>query len=358
MSKSIKACSSTPNERTDSNESTSQLMIRTYNSISLQDKDLYEGRIQLYSFIQRNFLHEYKIIRNQPTEDASNSSRDATQQDVQQRNKFTGPEGFGGIGRAGGPDAYISTRIGKSTGISLLTKAPQRLGRAGGPGIIVSAGGADEDTSSCSTSSLGIGRAGSPGSLVSAGGADEDTSSFSTSSLGKGKAGGPGSLFSAGGAGENASSVFTTNSSGIGRAGGPVCLVSVDGVVVSNDDVSHGRGWAGGPGDHLYIVSTGNKDNSSETVHQFNKDENRERKCHFNAYGAATKGRHRKRKFPRSSSLNSLSPFFDEENKVIRVGGRLANSPYTIDRKFPVLIPRKSPITEMLIREAHEKNLH
>ena len=41
---------------------------------------------------------------------------------------------------------------------------------------------------------------------------------------------------------------------------------------------------------------------------------------------------------------------------MIRVGGRLANSPYTIDRK--VLIPRKSPITEMLIREAHEKNLH
>ena len=43
---------------------------------------------------------------------------------------------------------------------------------------------------------------------------------------------------------------------------------------------------------------------------------------------------------------------------MIRVGGRLANSPYIIDRKFPVLIPRKSPITEMLIREAHEKNLH
>ena len=50
--------------------------------------------------------------------------------------------------------------------------------------------------------------------------------------------------------------------------------------------------------------------------------------------------------------------FFDEENKVIRFGGRLANSPYTIDRKFPVLIPRKLPITEMLIPEAQEKNLH
>ena len=43
--------------------------------------------------------------------------------------------------------------------------------------------------------------------------------------------------------------------------------------------------------------------------------------------------------------------------KVIRFGGRLAKSPYTIDQKFPVF-PRKLQITEMLIREAHEKNLH
>ena len=97
--------------------------------------------------MQRNFLHEYKIIRNQPTEDASNSSRDATQHDDQQRNQFTKPEGVDGIRRAGGPDAYINTRIGKGTGISLLTNAPpQRLGRAGGPGSLFSVGGANEDT--------------------------------------------------------------------------------------------------------------------------------------------------------------------------------------------------------------------
>ena len=47
-----------------------------------------------------------------------------------------------------------------------------------------------------------------------------------------------------------------------------------------------------------------------------------------------------------------------KKKKMIRVGGRLANSPYTIDRKFPVVIPRKSPVSEMLVREAHEKNLH
>ena len=91
------------------------------------------------------------------------------------------------------------------------------------------------------------------------------------------------------------SSVFTTNSSGIGRAGGRGCLVSVDGVVVSKDDVSHGIGWAWGPVDELYILSTGNRTNSSETAHQFNEDENRERNCLVNAYGAATKGKYRKK---------------------------------------------------------------
>ena len=196
MSESLKACSSTPKERTDGNESTSQPMIQTYNSVSLQGKDLYEGRLQLYSFIQRNFLHEYKIIRSQPTEDASNSSRDATQQDIQQRNKFTGPEGFGGIGRAGGPGSHVS------------------------------AGGAGENANSVSSAnSVGTGRAGSLGSHVSAGGAGENASSVSTAnSLGTGRAGGPGSLFSTGDAGEKASSICTANSFGTGRAGVQVVM--------------------------------------------------------------------------------------------------------------------------------------
>ena len=256
MSESIKACSSTPNERNDSNESTSQPMIRTYSSVSLQGKDLYEGRLQLYSFIQRNFLREYKIIRNQPTGDASNSSRDATQQEVQQRNNFTETEGVGCIGMAGGPDAYINTRNGKGTGISLLTSAPQPFGRAGGPGSLVSAGGADEDTSSFSTSSIGIGRAGSSGSLVNAGDADEDTSSFSTGSLGIGRAGCPGSLVSAWGADEDTSS-FSTSSLGISRAGSPGSLVSAGGAdedTSSFSTISLGIGKAGSPGS---LVSAG-----------------------------------------------------------------------------------------------------
>ena len=61
---------------------------------------------------------------------------------------------------------------------------------------------------------------------------------------------------------------------------------------------------------------------------------------------------------PKRGRLFKLSPFYDPDNKVVRVGGRLANSPYNIDKKFPVLIPKDSPITVLLIREAHARNIH
>ena len=56
--------------------------------------------------------------------------------------------------------------------------------------------------------------------------------------------------------------------------------------------------------------------------------------------------------------LFKLSPFYDPDSKVVCVGGRLANSPYNIDKKFPSLIPKDSLITVLLIREAHARNLH
>ena len=61
---------------------------------------------------------------------------------------------------------------------------------------------------------------------------------------------------------------------------------------------------------------------------------------------------------PKRGRLFRLSPFYDPDNKVVRVGGRLANSPYNIDQKFPILIPKDSPITVLLIREAHASDLH
>ena len=57
-------------------------------------------------------------------------------------------------------------------------------------------------------------------------------------------------------------------------------------------------------------------------------------------------------------NLYNFSPFFDDEKNVDRVGGRLANSPYTIDKKFPFINLKKSPSTELLIQEAHKENFH
>ena len=61
---------------------------------------------------------------------------------------------------------------------------------------------------------------------------------------------------------------------------------------------------------------------------------------------------------PRNKNSLSFSPFFDDESKLIRVGGRLANSPWEIDKMFPLPIPRKSPINNLLIRGAHERSFH
>ena len=60
---------------------------------------------------------------------------------------------------------------------------------------------------------------------------------------------------------------------------------------------------------------------------------------------------------PKRGRLFTLFPFYDSDNKGFCVGGRLANSPYNIDKKFSILIPKDSPITLLLIREAHARNL-
>ena len=61
---------------------------------------------------------------------------------------------------------------------------------------------------------------------------------------------------------------------------------------------------------------------------------------------------------PRNNNSLSISPFFDDESNLIRVGGRLANSLWNIDKKIPLPVPRKSPIKSLLIRKAHERSFH
>lgn len=58
-----------------------------------------------------------------------------------------------------------------------------------------------------------------------------------------------------------------------------------------------------------------------------------------------------------SDPLQSLHPFLDD-NDVLRVGGRLHNSELSYKQKHPVILPKLSRITDMIIRNEHLRLLH
>lgn len=61
----------------------------------------------------------------------------------------------------------------------------------------------------------------------------------------------------------------------------------------------------------------------------------------------------------KKSSLLSLNPFLSPEDNVLRVGGRLSNaSEMTIASRFPAIIPRRSHLSSLLTRDAHEQTMH
>lgn len=57
-----------------------------------------------------------------------------------------------------------------------------------------------------------------------------------------------------------------------------------------------------------------------------------------------------------SPAFRHLKPFF--KDGVIRVGGRLRNSDLSYDEKYPILLPRKDPILNLLVEYHHKLNCH
>lgn len=57
------------------------------------------------------------------------------------------------------------------------------------------------------------------------------------------------------------------------------------------------------------------------------------------------------------SRILSLSPFLDEQG-ILRVGGRLRNSSLAYSSKHQILLPANHFLTQLIIRNIHEKNLH
>ncbi|XP_070531344.1 uncharacterized protein [Cardiocondyla obscurior] len=60
---------------------------------------------------------------------------------------------------------------------------------------------------------------------------------------------------------------------------------------------------------------------------------------------------------PNSSPLLKLTPFIDGDG-LLRVGGRLDNAAIDEESKHPLIIPKDSPITPLIITEAHIRTLH
>lgn len=57
------------------------------------------------------------------------------------------------------------------------------------------------------------------------------------------------------------------------------------------------------------------------------------------------------------SQILALNPFLDSSG-LVRVGGRISKSSLAFDQRHPILLPRKSHLTTLLIRYEHERNFH
>lgn len=64
-----------------------------------------------------------------------------------------------------------------------------------------------------------------------------------------------------------------------------------------------------------------------------------------------------KRDLPKGNKLRSLNPFIDPDN-ILRVGGRLGLSDLGYNRKHPILMPKQSHLTQLIIADAHNQTLH
>lgn len=60
---------------------------------------------------------------------------------------------------------------------------------------------------------------------------------------------------------------------------------------------------------------------------------------------------------PRNSSVQKLNPIMGKD-RLLRIGGRSAMSQDPYEQKHPIVLPAKSPVTEMIVRYYHEQVIH
>ncbi|XP_058797621.1 uncharacterized protein LOC131667864 [Phymastichus coffea] len=61
--------------------------------------------------------------------------------------------------------------------------------------------------------------------------------------------------------------------------------------------------------------------------------------------------------FRSRTKFDELNPFLDEHG-LIRVDGRLKNSNLQFNQKYPILLPSNHHVSDLIIRDAHHRNLH
>lgn len=64
-----------------------------------------------------------------------------------------------------------------------------------------------------------------------------------------------------------------------------------------------------------------------------------------------------KRPLPSKSSIVKLAPFLDRE-LIFRVKGRLENSFLSYDERHPLILPKTSRLSELIVSQAHHDSLH
>ncbi|XP_011304741.1 uncharacterized protein [Fopius arisanus] len=61
--------------------------------------------------------------------------------------------------------------------------------------------------------------------------------------------------------------------------------------------------------------------------------------------------------YKKGTPFDRLHPFIDNKG-ILRVGGRLKKSELSYNQKHAILLPTKHPVTDMIIRQVHQSNLH
>lgn len=74
-------------------------------------------------------------------------------------------------------------------------------------------------------------------------------------------------------------------------------------------------------------------------------------------YGTEIKALKHKNSLNSHSRILKLNPWLDKNN-ILRVGGRLQNSDLSENAKHPVIVPKDSRLTQLLINQAHATTLH